>query len=87
MNNILNVKDENNNNRQYKILSKVQVNNNKYVLFTDESETDSGDIKIFSGIYEGNIIRPTTNIDDKKEIDAYLKDIQDDIKAGIKFDL
>lgn len=74
--------------KEYSILVTFDISekNKSYVLYTDYSKDDKGNLKIYSSSYnqEGRL-RPVLEKDEMEIIEDYIKKIEDDLKSGIKF--
>ena len=74
--------------KEYSILVTFDIleKNNSYVLYTDYSKDDVGNLKIYSAIYdkEGRL-KPVIEKDEIKIIDDYIRQLEADLKSGIKF--
>lgn len=69
------IKDENDEVKEYTILSVVNLNNSSddYAIFTDYSVNENGEINVFSGILDPNgQIRAVENESDIKALDSYI---------------
>ena len=74
--------------KEYSVLVTFDIleKNNSYVLYTDYSKDDVGNLKIYSAIYdkEGRL-KPVIEKDEIKIIDDYIRQLEADLKSGIKF--
>lgn len=74
--------------KEYSVLVTFDIleKNNSYVLYTDYSKDDAGNLKIYSAIYdEEGRLKPVIEKDEIKIIDDYIKQLESDLKSGIKF--
>ena len=59
---------------------------NSYIAYTDNSEDDEGNLKIYASIYDKNdpksILKPIETEKEWKVIEAILSTLQDEIKGG-----
>ncbi len=85
---VLLIPDENGEEKEYAILLTfdVEAKNRSYVLYTDYSKDEEGNLKIFSSIYDENWnLSPLENSDEIEFVNNYIKDLEKDIKDGITF--
>lgn len=74
--------------RSYSVLATFEIKekNKTYILYTDYSKNEEGNIKIYSSIYNQN--GDLEVIKEKEEIDFvqnYIEALEKDLKSGIKF--
>ena len=80
--------NDGNEEKEYAILVTFDIRekNKSYVLYTDYSKDEIGNLKIFSAIYnEEGKLKPVIESDEIEIIDDYIKKLEDDFKLGIKF--
>lgn len=85
---ILLIPDENGEEKEYAILLTFDVESKKrsYVLYTDYSKDEAGNLKIFASIYDEKWnLSPLENSDEIEFVNNYIKDLEKDIKDGITF--
>jgi len=80
------LKNENNEEKEFAILVTFDIKEKSYVLYTDYSKDENENINIFSAIYDEDWnIKPVEGKDEIKIIDKYIKDLEEDLKSGMKF--
>lgn len=62
--------------------------NKSYVIYTDYSKNEDGDLRVYVSIYdkydEDDKLQEVTEEDELQVIDNYLQVLQEDLKSGIK---
>ena len=80
-NNRITIINDNDEEKEYLILSKFNITNKKeqYILFTDKSFDENDNMIIYSGILDGKKIKDVKDKGDIALIDRYLKEIKQDM--------
>lgn len=85
---ILLIPDENGEEKEYAILLTfdIESKNRSYVLYTDYTKDEEGNLKIFASIYgeEWNL-SPLVDSDEIEFINNYIKELEADVKDGVDF--
>lgn len=87
---ILTIKNENGEKKNFHILVTfdIEQKNKSYVLYTDYSKNENGDLRVFVSIYnkydEDDKLEEVVEEDELDVIDEYIEKLQEDLKAGIK---
>lgn len=86
---ILTIRNENGEQKNYHILVTfdIEVKNKSYVLYTDYSKNENGDLRVFVSIYnkydEDDKLEEVVEQDEIDVIDEYIEKLQEDLKSGI----
>ena len=84
------IKNEKGEEKEFSILVTfdIEQRNKSYVLYTDYSHTEDGNLKVYASTYdkydENDILGKVTEKDEIELIDNYLKELEEDLKSGIK---
>ena len=80
-NNKIIIINDNNEEKEYLILSRFNITNKKeqYILFTDKSFDKKNNMIIYSGILDGEKIREVKDKEDIALIDKYLNKIEQEM--------
>ena len=87
---ILTIRNENGEQKNFHILVTfdIEAKNKSYVLYTDYSKNEKGDLRVFVSIYnkydEDDKLEEVVEQDELEIIDNYIQRLQEDLKAGIK---
>lgn len=86
---ILTIRNEKGEQKNFHILVTFDINqkNKSYVLYTDYSKNEDGDLRVFVSIYnkydEDDKLEDVVEQDELNVIDEYIKKLQEDLKSGI----
>ena len=80
-NNKITIINDNNEEKEYLILSKFNIKNKKeqYILFTDKTFDENNNMIIYSGILDGEKIKEVKDREAIALIDKYLKEIEEEM--------
>lgn len=87
---ILTIKNEKGEQKNFHILVTfdIEQRNKSYVIYTDYSKNENGDLRVFVSIYnkydEDDKLEEVVEQDELELIDEYIEKLQEDLKAGIK---
>ena len=87
---ILTIRNEKGEQKNFHILVTfdIEQKNKSYVLYTDYSKNENGDLRVFVSTYnkydEDDKLEDVVEEDELKIIDEYLEVLQNDLKSGIK---
>lgn len=66
----------------------IEEKNKSYVIYTDYSKTEDGNLRVFASTYnpydEDDKLEDIVEKDELEIIDNYLQTLQEDLKSGIK---
>ena len=63
----------------------IKQRNKSYVIYTDYSKNEDGDLRVFASIYsEDSKLEEVVEKDELEVIDNYIFNLQEDLKSGIK---
>ncbi len=85
------IRNENNEEKEFYILVTfdIEEKNKSFVIYTDYSESEEGNIRVYASIYnknnENDKLIPVTEKDEIDLINEYLIGLEKDIKSGIEF--
>ena len=75
--------------KEYSMLATFEYNNKNFAIYTDHQTDDNNNIKIYASIYNPGVkdgkLEKITEPKDIKFIENYIKDLEDDLKSGMKF--
>lgn len=86
---ILTIRNEKGEQKNFHILVTFDIDqkNKSYVLYTDYSKNEDGDLRVFVSIYnkydEDDKLEDVVEQDELNVIDEYIKKLQEDLKSGI----
>ena len=87
---ILTIKNEKGEQKNFHVLVTfdIEQKNKSYVLYTDYSKNENGDLRVFVSIYdkydEDDKLEEVVEQDELDVIDEYIEKLQEDLKSGIK---
>lgn len=87
---ILTIRNENGEQKNFHILVTfdIEQKNKSYVLYTDYSKNENGDLRVFVSIYnkydEDDKLEEVVEQDELDVIDDYIEKLQEDLRSGIK---
>ena len=87
---ILTIRNEKGEQKNFHILVTFDINqkNKSYVLYTDYSKNEDGDLRVFVSIYnkydEDDKLEDIVEKDEIEVVNKILQDLQQDLKSGIK---
>lgn len=86
MNETILIKNDSGEEKEFDILFTFESTdtNKKYVTYTDFSKDENGNIKCYSGYYEGEKLLPVTTEKELKVIDETLKTLQTSIEYKVQ---
>ncbi len=86
---ILTIRNEKGEQKNFHILVTFDIKqrNKSYVIYTDYSKNEDGDLRVFVSIYnkydEDDKLEDVVEQDELNVIDEYIKKLQEDLKSGI----
>lgn len=86
MNETILIKNDSGEEKEFDILFTFESTdtNKKYVTYTDYSKDEKGNLKCYSGYYEGEKLLPVTTEKELKVIDETLKTLQTSIEYKVQ---